>query len=495
MTWLRHAPIATLLSLSLLLTASLALAQPPEIKFDVDSFARVIQPMKHKLDGRLPTFMWNFPLPRNDDLVKLRDSGELRKAIDIMAARGFVPTVELGWAWTPAGAMAMAKTLQEAKQPVCVLIPRADFLEGTCYANCKVWGEGPDASWGNKMRKWPCLPLADTKAGAAWLREQLKPFKDAGIKLAAVWFDDECLPHPWNGIWEAQKASVECRAQYPAGVMDDFGKFKQYCYDLRSKMFSEAAADPIHGMFPGAKTGNYSDFASSEAFPWYEGDNPYPPRTIGRMDAIMPSAYANTCILPRYFKADETVTQEKADQIYFHLLLRTVGSANANKTKGKVAIPYLSRLCLDNPDAKFRFGMTSARYRELLRHLWLRGTDAIYAFNLGYPGCGVSAEESFGSLEDSRAVYDELLEYRPFLDKGKPMNFDVPAMYDAGPVWSGLMLPDRCLVRAFTLGATAQKVTIEAFPGKRVELDAPPEGATYAVYEDGRVRRIGGGTM
>jgi hypothetical protein len=59
----------------------------------------------------MPLLLWNFPLPRNDELVRMRADGTLRKHIDTLAARAMVPTIEMGWAWTPAGAMAMARTL------------------------------------------------------------------------------------------------------------------------------------------------------------------------------------------------------------------------------------------------------------------------------------------------------------------------------------------------------------------------------------------------
>ena len=95
-------------------TLAAAATDGPPIRWDMESLARVVKPMRHDMKGRMPLVLWNFPLPRNDDLVKLRADGTLRKHIDTLAARGIVPTVEMGWEWTPAGAMAMAKTLQEA---------------------------------------------------------------------------------------------------------------------------------------------------------------------------------------------------------------------------------------------------------------------------------------------------------------------------------------------------------------------------------------------
>jgi hypothetical protein len=80
--------------------------------------------MRHGMEGRLPLILWNFPIPRGDKLARLREDGTLRKHIDLMAERGIIPTVEMGWEWNMAGALAMAKTLQEAGRPVHVLLPQ-----------------------------------------------------------------------------------------------------------------------------------------------------------------------------------------------------------------------------------------------------------------------------------------------------------------------------------------------------------------------------------
>jgi len=472
-----------------LCTPALAADAPADVRWDMEGLARIVRPMHHSMQGRLPLILWNFPIPRGDQLARLRDDGTLRKHIDLMAERGIIPTVEMGWEWNLAGALAMARTLQEAGRPVHVLIPQPELIEKGVYEHCTAWGEGPDATRKGQSRKWPCLPLADGRAGADHVRKALLPYKEAGIELAAAWFDDEALPHPWNGCFEAQRKSPECRKHYPPGILDDFTAFNQYVYTLRSRLLVEVMVHPVRELFPKALVGNYGEFASSKEVP-FEGRRP--PRTLDPRLPLMPSAYANTNYLPRYFKPDEAVTQEKADPIHFHALLHTVSTCNANKQPGQLSIPYLSRYVPDNPDPRFLFGLSQRLFRELVRHVWLRGADTIYIFNLGYPTRPqlVTPAFSFESVEDVRSVYDELLAHRDFLDKGEPMNFGVPKLGSAEPVWSGLRLGDRCLVRAFTLGAAPAKVSVPAFPGVAVALDAPPEGATYLVGRDGRVEAL-----
>ena len=453
------------------------------VRWDMESLARVVRPMRHSTKGRLPLLLWNFPIPRDDQLVKLRADGTLRRHIGVLAERGIAPTVEMGWEWTLPGALAMARTLQEAGRPVHVLIPRADLLEGTAYRDCTVWAEGPDATRGGKNRKWPCLPLAKPELTAAWLRKQLQPFKDAGIRVDAVWFDDECLPHPWNGCFNAQRSTPECRRHYPPGVLDRFASFKTWAYRFRFDLFTKGAAAPVKAMFGGVLVGEYGDTVSGTGARY-------------GLDAQMPSLYANTRHLPRAFRTRKP-TQEAVDLFYFARLLRGLSSANSALVSGKLSIPYLSRYVPDNRDAKLRFPMSQGLYRELMRHMWLRGTDSLYLFNLGYPTRPqlVTPRFSFESVEDARAVYDELLAHREFLDRGEPMTFVVPADLTREGLWSGLRLKDRCLVRAVTLGKTTGKVSLVPFPHRPVTLDAPPEGATYLITRDGRAEKVAAGRM
>jgi hypothetical protein len=440
------------------------------------SFAQIVKPMQHGTKGRMSLLLWNFPIPRGDDLVRLRENGSLRRSVDQMAERGFVPTVEMGWQWTLPGALAMARTLQEAGQPVYLMIPRVDFLEGTAYEGCTVWGTGPDATRGGQVRRWPCLALARPELTARWLRDQLQPFQEAKIRVQAVWLDDECLPHPWNGCYEAQRASEACRRAYPPGVLDRFDAFRAWADNFRADLFSKGTS-PVKQMFPGALVGEYGDVVSG-------ADARF------SLDALMPSAYANTVDLPGAFRG-RSLEKAAVDRFYFRNLLAIVSSANAGKARGKLSIPYLSQWTPDNQDPKYRdFAMTQGLYRELNRHLWLRGCDSLYLFNLGYPGSGVPAKFSLQSVEDVRAVYDEMLAWREYLERGKPMNYAVAKSLEDEAVWSGLELDGRSLVRTVSLGQADRKVEVRRANGKAVLLDAPRGGATYLIDRNDRTERI-----
>lgn len=237
-------------------------------------------------------------------------------------------------------------------------------------------------------------------------------------------------------------------------------------------------------MFPGVVVGEYGDEVSGT-------DNRY------GLDVQMPSAYANTSDLPRAFK-DRPITQAAADLYYFQRLLEIVSRASEKVIPGKRSMPYLSRFVTDNPDETYRFPMSQDVYRELVRHVWLRGADGLYLFNLGYPTTPqtVTAAFSFESVEDARSVTDELLAHREFLDQGVPMTFAVPKSVEAEAAWSGRRLPGgRCLVRAVSLGKDDARVRVAVADGLTVDLDAPQAGATYLVSATGQVRKVASGRM
>ena len=144
------------------------------------------------------------------------------------------------------------------------------------------------------------------------------------------------------------------------------------------------------------------------------------------------------------------------------------------------------RVTYHDPCNIARVGRITEQPREILRHIWLRGAGSMQIFNHPRKGKRTIAIEE---LADAVSVYDELLAHRPFLDRGTVMNTDaVEATFD-GAIWSGLKLPDQALVRAFTQSARPVTFEIQPWPGaSRVELSAPPNGATYLLTNrDGKV--------
>lgn len=455
-------------------------ALPPRLAYNMPSLLASVHPLRHPLQGRMPLLLWNLPLPAGQPLVWSRRSGALRKTIDQLAERGIVPVVQ-GYG---DGALALAKTIQEAGQPVYLLIPTVDIIERHAWTDCPTWVDSGETRL-HAHRKYPCLPMYDSKAGAEFVRQQVVPFQHEGIAVAGVFFDDEGLPNYSDELFASQAHSPACVAQYPAGVIDNPAAFKSYVASLRATLTAQILAEPVHRLFPKAIVGDFAD-AAVPAPPGSDAADLLPGG-----DAAMPALYANPADLRlRWPGHPQAATQAEADQFYVLNLLRSF-SAGAPAARGahKMLVPYVGQWAVyadpqwhDTP----RIAMGRAAWREMLFHVWLRGADGMYLFNLGAPSTGVSPDFSFGSVSDAVEVYDELLEYHEFLEHGQPMNFTVPADLDHDAIWSGLRLEDRCIVRVFPLGRERRSVELSPFEGVVSKLDAPPAGATYLLERSGK---------
>jgi hypothetical protein len=473
-----------------------------EVKFDLESFARVIHPMQHALGDRMPLLCWTLPIPRGEDLVKMRADGSLRRALDMLSARGIVPTVDMGWNWTPEGALAIAQTLQEAHRPVNIQVgggmdPKDLYGSSPQVTGPWPWDKDGNLTWKGE-RQWPILAVYDVSKPAAFYHDWMKRYQAAGVTVDGFWSDWEDLPYPWNFVYEAQK-KPEAAKYYPPGALDSFDSFAEYVGQLRTKVLEEAFADPVRSVFPHALVGNYADCSSSGACPFIDIlGSISAPRSLGSLSATMPSVYADTVFLPRYYNLDWPVTQEDVDQVYFTSILRAASTALANKEPGRQGLPYVSRYCPENTDPRYAFSMSQGPYREFLRHTFLRGADSLYVFNAGdkpFATDEASCRLYLESIEDARSVLDEMLGYREFVEHGKPMNFDLPAMRTNGIVWSGLALPDEVLVRTFTFGPEDKTLDLIPFPGVAVKLRVTNRGETYVINRQGFVRRVSSGLV
>lgn len=484
---------AAILSILLVHVAYVHAGAPPTtqramgVRYDLPSFFMVVRPMQHPLDGRMPLLIWNLPMPTEMQSIWGRQSGSLRKTIDELARRGVAPTVTVPGG---SGTLALARTINEAHQPIFLLNGGA-VIENTAWRDCGVWTIGKDATHPGHERRWPCLALANAQTGANWVRQTIEPFKNAGLAVQAMFYDDEGLPSSDNGIYEAQAPSPEMRAHYPPGTFTSRATFDDYVRSLHMELEREVLVDPVHAVFPGALVGEFGDLSSTRENPVFlAGGKPIPP-VVCQSDISMPALYANNNILPFYLAPGQPMTQERADQIYLASMLSMFSSSAANaKADHKKIVPYVGQTVPDNPSPAVRFGMTNALWHELQYHLWLRGADGMFIFNLGMPRGFVTADMSFHSVETVRSVYDQMLGYRDFLDHGQPMNYQVPPMFSDEPIWSGLRLKDRCLIRAFTPGKKGKSVHVPAFPNVTISLDGPPEGATYIIHQDGKIEKL-----
>jgi len=463
---------------------------PPTAGFDLNSLFRIVQPMQHSTAGRTPLFVWGLPMWQGDALIAGRQNGTLRQAIDELAARGIVPTVLVGYPGTDSVAdqLALAQTIADAGEPVYLVIPQANLIKSTAWQNSTVWATGPDTTQGGKVRNWPVLPLADPTIGANWVTQQVLPFKQAGINVAGVWYDDEDQPEPFNGIYEATLNSPQASSYYPPSVLANFTAFSTYVLNLRGQLTSQILVDPVHALFPNAVVSNFGSAISSASAPYQNvAGYVYPPFSAGDQDALMPSVYSLDVALEDFIQSGQQPTQQLADQIYFRQMLNSFSTAAAN-AQGKPLIPYLTATARPNAPAGFNLSMSDAAYRELLRQLWLRGANSMVLFGLGFPSVTADQTAAYQQIEDARGVYDEMLAFQPFLDHGTVMNLAGPT--SSGIVWSGLQYGSQALIRTYSMTGQDQRITIHAF-GIDFSVLAPTQGATFIIGQDGSVNRVG----
>jgi hypothetical protein len=267
-------------------------------------------------------------------------------------------------------------------------------------------------------------------------------------------------------------------------VLNDWYKWNQYVSQLRSNLINQAMADPIHQMFPGAVVGSFGETPSGTQTPFVdEVGTAAEPHSIGTTDAAMPVYYVGGIPAAQYLKSGQVLGQSTADDVYFQNVISSMDSL-VPTAAGKLVVPWTSAMM---PDAKYPISLPA--YKEMLRHLWLRGANSMFLFGLAYPSADGDQGPALQQIEAARSVYDEMLTYRPFLDQGTPMNLTNPSLSGATPTWSGLKLGNQALVRTYSVDGQGTQVTVNAF-GQNLVLDAPRAGATYLITQGGAVTRV-----
>ena len=199
--------------------------------------------------------------------------------------------------------------------------------------------------------------------------------------------------------------------------------------------------------------------------------------------ATNPVAYGNTNYYRWEWKDYYSLDREHVDQFYSHILLRQVSDNAANRmdyAPQKASFPWVVRWCPDTLDPSIPV-LSRRRYREVLRHIWLRGADGMQIFNPPRKGYD---ELVLNEVVDAVRIYDEMLAYRDFLDRGKVMNTEVPAVQNPGVFWSGLRVENRALVRVFRPGGASDAITFEPWAGAPVTVEDLKEGeGAYYILE------------
>ncbi len=97
---------------------------------------------------------------------------------------------------------------------------------------------------------------------------------------------------------------------------------------------------------------------------------------------------------------------------------------------------------------------------------------------------------ALAEVEDAVAIYDEMLAFRDFLDKGEILTYDVPRPHDNGVLWSGLKLDKQAVVRLFKQGGGQAKQKIRPWDTTAFDLEADATGQTYLLNENGTATKV-----
>ncbi len=450
-----------------------------------------VPPLKHDATGRLPMITW--PAFRSGDRDGIRtpfSEDEYRE----LYRRGLTQRLPFDTNSLPA-----ALVMQRAGVPIV-------FLQGETGHG--PFGEGPDPlhrlpegfeivkGAGSAGRDhFPCLGLLEGwRRRADRLRKVLQVYKDAGVHVDAVWLDWEGEPHVTRPRYEQARACSRCQAILPKGVLDSMDNYFAYATQLRADLLSAYVARPVLELYPGCSVTSWEMvFSSAERRTWTDwGQGRFLGVHIGLLTAANPVVYGNTIYHGWHWKQEwgYPLDVPHMDRLYTHIMLAQISQHAANAAAMgpfKQSVPWVCRYCPEagDPDVPI---LSRTRYREILRHVWLRGADAMQIFNEPYPNHPYP-EIPIEEVEDVVAVYDEMLAYREFLDHGTIMNTDVPAVTEDGAIWSGLRLETEVLIRAFTQGSNPAPFTIEVWD-RAVSLEAPPRGATYRVSFDGKIDEV-----
>jgi len=117
----------------------------------------------------------------------------------------------------------------------------------------------------------------------------------------------------------------------------------------------------------------------------------------------------------------------------------------------------------DNVNSK-TVQFSEEKYKELLWHMLLRGTDTFFLW--------CRKQEAAREIRLVHEVYAEAQRYGRFLSEGTPINFNVPGQ--PGTIVSGLKLKDRVLVRRTDFGQTNEPVEI-AVDNEKIKVAVSPQ--------------------
>ena len=445
---------------------------PSHIQVVLDS----TKPLKYDRGGRLPLYLWQAMKPGR---INEKDLQELVAELD---KRG----VGLISSWNPgdrrkslAQSLTIAKVQKKLNLRININATNClySFFDGD-ERTAHIDDDGKpfwDESFGKK--KMGCPFALDFRQ--PYIKEQVeyfvKAFKEADLDVDFVFADWEIDgPIEFNNAYAASKRCKRCLENIKN--IDDFQEFQKVLRKIRCRLQRETFAEPIKLNFPGVLVGNYGVYPNDGYRYWYDYYEYYvdgqPCLTDRRAKYrkwydefpetgytfAMPVVYTWQRIFDWYDYAD-------TDYRWFYNMLLVASNAGEHTPAEIPIISFVHWHTIkdDNLNSK-AVQFSEAKYKELLWHMLLRGTDTFF---LWCPN-----REAAKEIELVHEVYSQAQQYGEFLSAGIPINFKVPKQ--PGAVISGLKLKNRILVRRTDFAGTSGNVEI-TIDNKKINVKAVPK--------------------
>lgn len=435
-----------------------------------------IPPLRHARGQRWPMIMWSGgtfdPQPK--------------ETYQALLARGLTQHIQLD-----AKMLSTAKALQAAGSPVIVVQGAGGPWPASLAGTPELWAHQFTNAFKPTDHLRPCLAIfTGWAANADKERATLRQFKEASVVVHAVWMDWEGDPLFQGDTYIQAAQCRRCRETLPPWVLASEENFRRYSWRLYNDLIAAYLAAPVREIFPACSVANWNIVVTiGRPVLHWTGDRPISPGLPGMLTAMNPVAYGSTYYFTDHWKKEYPLDMEHVDQFYTHLLLHEVTGNAVNAAAyapEKEMIPWVCRWCPDNKDPRIPV-MSRERYREVLRHHWLRGVDGMQIYNASPKGY---EDMAVYEVADAVAVYDEMLEFKEYLDEGEPFGLDLPKAQDDGVLWSGLRRAQSAVVRVFKQGGGKAEIVVEPWPGKKALLQATDKGRTYLLKLDNDLVRV-----
>ena len=451
--------------------------ETPAGKFSwYEAVVKNIPPLKHARGSRWPLIAWeNFSTePQKPEFYQA------------LLARGLAEHIRL-----EPKQIDTALAIQRAGSPVIVLEGAGGPFPASLAGDPSLWAHQFDAGYKPKGEVRPCPSLhAGWAIFAERLRETLRHFKQKGVVIDAVWNDWENDPLYGPDRYEQARHCKRCREILPAKTLDSERHFTDYTVRVFYDLFGAYYAAPVLEFYPqvlGHQLARPAVDAREPAARLEQRTGPRPNAPVGHR--LEPDRLRGRVV---DLEGAKQVRKARpgARRPGLHQRPLAAGLAHLETHpplgSGKRIDPLGLPLGLRAAGARIPV-MSRERYREVLRHLWLRGVAAMQVFA---PRMKSYEDMALPEIEDAVAIYDEMLAFREFLDKGEILTYDVPHEQDDGVVWSGLRLGNRAVVRVFKQGGGKAKQTLRPWGQKSFDLEADGTGRTYLLDREGIAKKV-----